>query len=82
MILTGPIANRAYKYPGIGRVKIITSPIPGLAAIVGLAAFRPPGYRAKMAPGFTLGQINLTFFLLGKLIIGNKFFQNIYLLRV
>ena len=69
------------KTPGIGFV-IITFPIPGFVSVVGLAIFRLSGDGVQLAPGLPSGLVDLSLFLLGKLLVGNKFFHNVNLLIV
>lgn len=61
--------------PGTGFV-ILTFPIPGFVSVVYLAVFRLPGDGIQFAPGLPTALVDLTFFLLGKLLIGNEFFHN------
>ena len=67
--------------PGIGFV-IITLPIPGFVSVVSLAVFWLSGDGVQLAPGLPSGLVDLSFFLFGKLLIGNVFFHNINLLVV
>ena len=56
---------------------IITLPIPGFVSVVCLAVLELPGDGVQLAPGLPPGLINLALFLLGKLLVGNKFFHNL-----
>ena len=59
---------------------IITLPIPGFVSIVCLAVFRLPGDGIQLTPGLPLGQVHLALFLLGKLLVGDKFLHTDFLL--
>ena len=48
-------------------------PIPGFVSIIGPAVLGLPGDRIQVAPGLAFGLIDLSFFLLGKFLIRNKF---------
>ena len=50
---------------------IVTLPIPGFVSVVGFAVFRLPGDGIQFTPGLSLGQVHLSLFLLGKLLVGN-----------
>jgi hypothetical protein len=62
------------KRPGTGFVHL-TLPIPGFVSVVGLAGFRLSGDGVQFVPGLPLCLIQLPLFLLGKLLVGNKFFH-------
>ena len=49
---------------------IITLPIPGLVSVVSLAVFWLSGDGIKFAPGLPSGLVDLSLFLLGKLLVG------------
>ena len=55
-------------------------PIPGFVSVVGLAVCGLPGDGIQLAPGLPPGLINLAFFLLGKLLVGNEFLHTDFLL--
>ena len=61
---------------------IVTPPIPGFVSVVCLAVLGLPGDGIQLAPGLPFSQVYLVLFLLGKLLIGNKFFHNANLLVV
>ena len=59
---------------------IITLPIPGFVSVVSLAVFGFSGDRVQLAPGLPLGEVHLALFLLGKLLVGDKFLHTDFLL--
>ena len=69
------------KTPGIGFV-IITFPIPGFVSVVGLAGLWLSGDGVQLAPGLPSGLVDLSLFLLGKLLVRNEFLHNTNLLAV
>jgi hypothetical protein len=54
---------------------IITLPIPGFVSVVGFAVLGFAGDGIHITPGIPPGRIRFALFLLGKLLIGNKFFH-------
>ena len=65
--------------PGTGFV-ILTLPIPGFVSVVCLAVCGLSGDGVQLAPGLPSGLVNLSLFLLGKLLVRNEFFQTDLLL--
>ena len=59
---------------------ILILPIPGFVSVVSLAVCGLSGDGIQFAPGLSPGLINLAFFLLGKLLVGNEFFHTDFLL--
>ena len=51
-------------------------------SVISSAVLRLSGDGIQLAPGLPSGLVDLTFFLLGKLLVGNKFFHNTNLLVV
>ena len=58
----------------------ITLPIPGFVSVVSFAVLGLPGDGIQLTPGLPSGLVNLTLFLLGKLLVGNEFFHTDFLL--
>ena len=54
----------------------LTFPIPGFVSVVGFAVFGLSGDGIQLAPGLPSGVVNLPLFLLGKLLVGDKFFHD------
>ena len=54
---------------------MLTLPISGFVSVVSLAVYRLPGDGVQLTPGLPTGLIDLTLFLLGKLLVGNEFFH-------
>ena len=65
--------------PGTGFV-ILTLPIPGFVSVVGFAVCGLSGDGIQLAPGLPLGLVDLSLFLLGKLLVRNEFFHTDFLL--
>ena len=65
--------------PGTGFV-ILTFPIPGVVSVVCFAVFWLSGNGIQLAPGLPLGLVDLSLFLLGKLLVRNEFFHTDFLL--
>ena len=59
---------------------MLTLPIPGFASVVRLAVLGLPGDGVQFAPGLPLGQVHLSLFFLGKLLVGNEFLHTDFLL--
>ena len=55
-------------------------PILCLSSVVSLAVFGLPGNGIQLAPGLSPGLIDLALFLLGKLLVGDKFLHTDFLL--
>jgi len=55
-------------------------PIPGFVSVVCLAVCGLPGDGIQITPGLPPGLINLSLFLLGKLLVGDKFLHIDFLL--
>ena len=60
----------------------LTLPIPGFGSVVSLAVFRLSGNGVQFAPGLPSSLVNLSPFLLGKLLIGDEFIHICNLLMV
>ena len=61
---------------------ILTLPIPGFVSVVCLAILGLPGDGVQLAPGLPTSLLNFVLLLLGKLLIGNKFFYNATSLQI
>ena len=59
---------------------IVTLPIPGFVSVVCLAIFGLPGDGIQLTSGLATGLIDLSLFLLGKLLVGNEFLHTDFLL--
>ena len=59
---------------------VVTPPIPGFVSVISFAVFGLPGDGIQLAPGLPFGQVHLSLFFLGKLLVGNEFLHTDFLL--